>query len=544
MCISREVLHIFSLLLEEADTPISLGVYLRVKYGMWDDIALMDVKPEWYDASDHRSYLVDQQACCFLKKYRDLDTSFDRSLEAKRATLEAERLCYRTNVRLAPFISNGPFEDLRDERIFPIIEKVRKEVLFLIGGSPEEPEFFFGPGATLSDIGEWVTIANKCASVPSLTPSALPFLPYFGRTAWGRSCALAGGELTMVSEARFTTVPKNAKTDRGIEIQPSINVSVQLGYGKQLRRRLARRGFDLDSLQDRHRSLARLGSTNGSLATLDLKSASDTVAYNLVKLLLPPKWFDVLNCSRVSHLAIDGHRYWLERFSSMGNGFTFELETLIFLSICRACSQFPESVSCYGDDIICHQEDVTLIRSALRWFGFVVNEEKSYSSGQFRESCGGDFFNGHDVRPFYLKETPSEPQHFISLANGLNRFRRRVSGDGPAFYRFGRAWRACLEYIPAAIRACRGPDYFGDLCIHDDEERWLVKVRHSIRYVRLYKPVRSRGVPWARFSGDVQLAAALYGAKLAEISLGRRVTEGFSFRNAVIGYKLDWAPYS
>jgi hypothetical protein len=95
----------------------------------------------------------------------------------------------------------------------------------------------------------------------------------------------------------------------------------------------------------------------------------------------------------------------------MGNGFTFELESLIFWSVAKACSELlnlESEVSVYGDDIIIDSRGYDLLTRSLSELGFFVNSEKSFSSGPFRESCGADWFKGTWIRPFYVKQRISD----------------------------------------------------------------------------------------------------------------------------------------
>jgi hypothetical protein len=86
----------------------------------------------------------------------------------------------------------------------------------------------------------------------------------------------------MVSGNNVDWVPKNYKTDRTIAIEPDWNMFLQKGLGGLLRRRLRRVGQDLND-QSTNRFCAAVGSIDGSLATLDMSMASDTVAYRLVE---------------------------------------------------------------------------------------------------------------------------------------------------------------------------------------------------------------------------------------------------------------------
>jgi hypothetical protein len=304
--------------------------------------------------------------------------------------------------------------------------------------------------------------------------------------------------------------------------------------------------IDLDEGQSMHRALARVGSLEGSLATIDLSSASDTVAFELVMFLLPEDWATLLESLRSPTTKVGHHEYHLQKFSSMGNGFTFELETLIFWAISQTLVRGV--VYCYGDDIIVPTEKSEDVLAALRFFGFVPNTDKTFTHSAFRESCGGDFFLGQDVRPFFLKEPPNEPQQWISFANGLRRLSNCLTGVGDRLdYRVRRAYLRCLGYLPSDIRRIKGPDWLGDVCLtSDDPATWITRVPRPPRklsrkrenpglwgviHVQIYRPV-GRYTPLSRFDPDVQLAAALYGVP----------SRGALSRDAVSGFKKAWVP--
>lgn len=109
-------------------------------------------------------------------------------------------------------------------------------------------------------------------------------------------------------------------------------------------------------------------------------------------------------------MLVDGRWIQLEKFSSMGNGFTFELETLIFWALVESLrdlrSQTGGRVSVYGDDIVCPSDIATDLIELLDFCGFEVNTKKSHWAGLFRESCGEHFFRGKNVTPIYQKEVP------------------------------------------------------------------------------------------------------------------------------------------
>jgi hypothetical protein len=230
----------------------------------------------------------------------------------------------------------------------------------------------------------------------------------------------------------------------------------------------------------------------------------------------------------------------------MGNGFTFELETLIFFalshSVCKRIVDEP-FISVYGDDIIIPTGCSEAVIAFLRLCGFSINKEKSFTTGLFRESCGGDFFDGVPVRGHYVKTSVRTPAELISMANGI---RRSADYRFPWIYR---TWRRVLDRLPVEIRSCRGPEDLGDLVVHDDQCRWNLKRRNSIRYVRVWRPARHRKVAWGFFRPNVVLASALYGLSSGDTFPlgGKRVPFdrlGVNPRDSVLGHKLGWVPFS
>jgi len=149
--------------------------------------------------------------------------------------------------------------------------------------------------------------------------------------------------------------------------------------------------------------------------TIDLSSASDSISTNLVKLLLPDDWFYLLNRLRSPSFSYNGVSRRYEKFCSMGNGFCFPLQTLIFLSVCSACEggRIAVDYRAYGDDIIVRKSKFSAVTDLLGRCGFTLNGKKTFSSGVFRESCGGDFWQGVDVRPAELESLSSLSEVFV-----------------------------------------------------------------------------------------------------------------------------------
>lgn len=253
-----------------------------------------------------------------------------------------------------------------------------------------------------------------------------------------------------VKGAILFTVPKKTDIDRCACKEPDVNMYLQKGVGRVIRRRLLKVGINLND-QSINRRLAQVGSLNGDLATLDLSSASDSISIEVVRLLLPDEWFLYLNDIRSHEVLVDGTYYRTEMFSSMGNGFTFELESLLFYVLVRTVSYFRGSrsiISVYGDDIICSSELYDDVCFVFSRFGFQVNADKSFATGPFRESCGGHYHMGVDITPFYLKRRPT---HLTDAIRVCNQLRRWAFADGarsyvlPATYK---VWRNLADVVP------------------------------------------------------------------------------------------------
>lgn len=531
----------------------SLTVAVMLRYGEWEQLLNLECSPGNY--CDAESYLRATSATDFLRKVELKVPGIDPEAAALRKWREAEQQCFRTNRRIYEIMDFGtlggsPVPDW----LLGFIAKVRKNLVDLIG--EHAPSVFpgrFGPGATVSDPSYRTTVLHKMASTPTLTTSALFFLVPWTGTKWAAACAARGDVSSVVRGNYFFTVPKTAKVSRACAKEPSLNSFYQLGLGRVMRKRMKGQGIDLDLGQDVHRRVACAASKSGEFCTIDLSSASDTLAKGLVDLLLPPSWREALTSLRSSHTSVGGRWHRLEKFSSMGNGFTFELETAMFAALAMACSDtlIPGvDLWVYGDDIIVPTHLAKDVIRALEFFGFSTNNSKTFIEGPFRESCGGDFYDGVPVRAHFLKELPNEPQHYIALANGIRRVSRQLGPSSALFRSMLKPWFRCLDLLPGSVRECRGPEILGDLVVHDDEERWRYRWRgNCIRYFRVYRPARFRKVGFNRFDPDIQFAGALYGVNLSPSKFDPRWApfddrRGLAVRDGVEGYKVGWVPYS
>lgn len=244
------------------------------------------------------------------------------------------------------------------------------------------------------------------------------------------------------------TVDKKTDIDRVACKEPEINMFLQRSIGSHIRHRLRRFGIDLND-QSINRGLAK-SAVKRNLATIDLSSASDSITRQLVIALLPFDWWHLLDDIRVHSTSVDGYEdHELEMFSSMGNGFTFELESAIFWALTRAVmheSGIRGTVSVYGDDIIAPCAIAPRLARIFNWFGFSVNQKKSSWSGPFRESCGGHYHNSYDISPFYLKDPVTRKTDVIRLLNFLMEWDSREVGfiTDTSILKFHRHWSALI----------------------------------------------------------------------------------------------------
>lgn len=251
------------------------------------------------------------------------------------------------------------------------------------------------------------------------------------------------------------TVPKDEKIDRVALKEPSLNMFYQLGAGKVLEGVLSKHHrIRLDRQPSVNRSLARLGSIDQTYGTIDLKSASDTIAHDLVAWLIDPLNRGTLEFLRSKVTTVTTgvgadmrtENVVLHMFSSMGNGFTFPLQTLIFATLIKALyihlgiplwdhDRCIPTYSVFGDDIVVVKKAYDATISLLERCGFIVNSAKSYGVGPFRESCGQDFFLGENIRGVYIKGVKTDADAY-SAFNRLCRWSVRSGIAIPNLLRY------------------------------------------------------------------------------------------------------------
>lgn len=199
--------------------------------------------------------------------------------------------------------------------------------------------------------------------------------------------------------------------------------------------------------QEPNRFLAREGSLNGSLATLDLSEASDRVLNEHVLLLFErfPHLSEAIQATRSTKAHVPGYgEIPLTKFSSMGSALCFPVEAMVFCTIVFCAIAYERrvpvdralilsmrgKVRVYGDDIIVPVEYVHRVIQFLELFGLKVNMDKSFWNGKFRESCGGDYYDGEWVTPIRLRHELPRSRADVDGVVGLVSFRNLLYSGG------------------------------------------------------------------------------------------------------------------
>jgi hypothetical protein len=426
-----------------------------------------------------------------LNKFQEGSVSAsDRKAAAIAKFLEAETVCATSNARLY-----DAFNRPSAQAWWPELKRAKNIISEILGKFQLDDLPYscaFSSGASTEFNRSESDIQKKWGEATHVTAGALPYAVAFARWAG----PLRNWRFTLVAGNKVFTVPKNYERDRTCAKEPSWNMFLQKGVGLMIRTKLRTRvGLLHPDAQVTHQRLAREASLTGHLATLDLKAASDTIGNAIVDLLMPREWSQVLFALRSPNGSLpNGNELSYEKISSMGNGFTFELETLLFYALCKACCGREEVVSVYGDDLIVPSAAAPRIVKLLRFCGFGLNPEKSFASGPFRESCGGHYFQGMDVKPFYIQRLPSSLGQVINLHNDIVTYHKNM----PRNERLVRVAEACRRVVP---RSFWGPiETDGSLWSEWDEARPSFSGKTGKSVPRLI----------SGWKGDVKIARPIY----------------------------------
>lgn len=260
--------------------------------------------------------------------------------------------------------------------------------------------------------------------------------------------------LVVVQGSRASSVYKNTEKRRFINIEPMFNVIIQKMVGFAFRQCLKENGCDLDLGQALHRKMIQ----SDFVCTVDIRNASDSTFLDIVKTVLKGRVLDLILLTRSPFVLLPtecGKQYvYPKKVSSMGNGFTFELLTLLLYATCQT---FDRNSSVYGDDIIIGKIYAADLIEILSFFGYETNQRKTFIDHPVRESCGAYFIKGYGYVTSYDIKWCHTINDVINTANKLGRIVRDAPVNNYVISCFRSAYIDILRLCPALIRGPISP---------------------------------------------------------------------------------------
>lgn len=252
----------------------------------------------------------------------------------------------------------------------------------------------------------------------------------------------AATSVPTVPKARLTFVPKDITKARSICMEPILQQYLQQGTRLWLEAAIERHYIFncMVRLSDQTLNQRRAceGSSDGTLDTIDLSNASDSVAVDVVKRVFPSKILYWLLATRSSTVILPGGTSRrVIKFAPMGSALCFPVQTILYSAIAlmagllwsldlteddmplltkvdieeainrffdihhtRARKHLLSLPVVYGDDIVCDQRTTSNIIRLLTACGLIVNTRKSFTGhDSYRESCGEHYMGGERVTP-------------------------------------------------------------------------------------------------------------------------------------------------
>jgi len=461
-------------------------------------------------------FVIDKQGKQLLKKYASplVDQSHLVSKTFKKFLDVNEHMSKFVSIDLPPVGSHVSRKGCRKDNI---LLRARALMYSTLSNFTEDEFFRECKHSSGSSIGVKYTDTSMEAKFTyplTITKSAKPifdrYLSFDSSTKQAvdtfNSIHPLGEKYLIEKGSRATTVDKDNTIRRMIAIEPTGNMFLQQGLMEMMYKRMKRVGLDVATLPETHKKRAMEASISGLEATIDFSSASDCVSMGLLEWLLPPKWFWYFSALRCDEMTVNGDQISLNMSSTMGNAVTFPLETLVFWTLAHATRlsmtennallvNYEDKMLCsvFGDDCIVPTPIASDFIEVCESFGFIVNKEKSfYGTESFRESCGGDYLAGFDVRPYFLKAPTNcrlsslEPWLYIIFNSVLKKYISYFGTLNYVYYQnFFRAMssifgRFNLEFkiVPPFL-----PDDSG-LLYYNDIDRLLSNYKFNISLVK------------------------------------------------------------
>jgi len=348
-----------------------------------------------------------------------------------------------------------------------LLDAVRRHVqsvMYLYRSSGFFPHH--GPGAVTTSKDKWL---RRYSTIESRFPQSDYFALYFNRD----HCAQLEDSIELdIIEAKLIAVPKDSRGPRLICVHPAEAIWIQQGVRHRLERAISRvrssygpwpRGHIHFEDQAVNGSIALASSRSRRYATIDMKEASDRISDILVQILFGRNYPD-FGCCRAQKFVIPSFgsaknlKGNIHSYAPMGNATTFPVQSLVFWAICVASLQRhgfhqPGAVFVFGDDLCVPSECTEFIINDLESFGLLVNKEKSFWRGAFRESCGVDAFNGVNVTPIRWKTT-TDAEHLQGLQSLSDMaMRLRIAG-------YEEAASTAYQVLRRRLRSNYGRDLF------------------------------------------------------------------------------------
>jgi len=285
-----------------------------------------------------------------------------------------------------------------------------------------------GPGATADHLKQWEK--NKPTAYYQQLARVFKYEEFFSTLPFG----LCNPHELPVKEpcSRGIFVPKDSRGPRLISAEPAEYMMCQQALMGYMVGTIEERSENVNFLdQSINQRLVSEASQDQQLATVDMKEASDRVTVDLAEHIIrktnPELWI-ALAASRTGVTKFGDITVQNASFGPMGSATTFPVEALVFYALCvealvrQGCdySIALKSVYVYGDDIIIPVKYMDFALDFLERYDLVVNRQKSFSKGFFRESCGMDMYFGCVTTPLYIRQLPKHSnQSTLAYSNTL-----------------------------------------------------------------------------------------------------------------------------
>jgi len=481
-------------------------------------VLLKDIKVDPRNYKDPMIYYWDNQLVCLLSKYPFEGSDEVGDVAALEDLLSCERKNAETNAIWRTLDHTHP--------LYKQVEGVSRRIHELMGPAPSTQEVIdkgsWGPGVNAQFEFDYTRTGPeyKFASKPTLTPMIIPIASTVVASAplWDQMINLVHGtqsRFRLVPGNEFFTVPKKFEVKRGACKEPMLNLWLQMGVESILLDRLLESdGVNLRTSAMFNQALAAVAAATGLFCTVDLRSASNNVCRAPVRSVISADWNALLVslASEYGLLPEDLRRKMsdktipeqikYEMLSSMGCGFTFLVETLLFRAIvtsvvpgvwshCKTGSKLTwPHVAVFGDDLVFPTAYYHQVAELLSLFGFTINEDKTFHEGPFRESCGKDYHGVDMVRPLYISKRLDNGEAVVSLANKVLRHafegptapdKSGVCGDP----RWRGVWHTLVNSVRRPIRKLitTEPNVPQGLWVPIGESTWETKLGRPPSYI-------------------------------------------------------------